>query len=378
MPTQQRPMSLDCEFPSLNARFNANLNLKPNEASKSNSKSSKENKTEEKKIKKASSVMIPVRNEWVEPPDTSTNSLKNKTKKKKTKSSNNNEEKADTAKKKEENDVKKKIVNDNNLKTDSSALSKTSNQKSVKPLPTAEDWFEGCKKRDKRQTEDEDEENWFDNNVSLGTTKLNLNDFPSLGKVTDSKIKSKAPPGFDNINGYCNNNDVRKPPPGFSMDLPRHNGLTFTNSSGQSYAISANFDYTPPNDFERRNKNLITKVNEILLNDVNLKEFRKMSALFRQDKLSADEYYEHCIKTMGELGFHEIFPELLVLLPDINKQQELFQVYSRIKNLQKGKRKLETCEICRQVVSSCDYKHHLAQHSLQQNFPLLSADHWTK
>lgn len=316
--------------------------------------------------------MIPVRNEWADPPETSTNSLKSKTKKKKTKN-NNQEEKADTAKKKEEPENKNKKREE---KTGASALP-NNDEKLGKPLPTAEDWFEGCKKREEKK--EEEEIDWFEYN---GTSNFKLKkDFPTLGiSASDNSIshkpRGKAPPGFDTLNGFS---EARKPPPpGFSLDLPRSNGLTFTNSSGQSYAISAGFEYTPPEDFENRNRNLITKVNEILLNDVNLKEFRNMSASFRQDKVSAEVYYDHCIKTMGELGFREIFPELLVLLPDINKQQELFRVYSRSKNLQKGKRKLECCEICRQVVSYSDYKQHLAHHSLQQNFPLLSVDNWTK
>lgn len=49
-------------------------------------------------------------------------------------------------------------------------------------------------------------------------------------------------------------------------------------------------------------------------------EFSNISKLFREDKCNARAYYEHCEAVLGE-RFESIFPELLALLPDINKQQ---------------------------------------------------------
>jgi E3 ubiquitin-protein ligase ZNF598 len=50
-------------------------------------------------------------------------------------------------------------------------------------------------------------------------------------------------------------------------------------------------------------------------------QFRELSQLFREGKCFAKSYYEHVRSALGEEGFEEIFPELLVLLPDITKQQ---------------------------------------------------------
>lgn len=52
-------------------------------------------------------------------------------------------------------------------------------------------------------------------------------------------------------------------------------------------------------------------------------EFINISKLFRRDKCNARAYYEHCEAVLGE-RFESIFPELLALLPDINKQQVRF------------------------------------------------------
>lgn len=56
------------------------------------------------------------------------------------------------------------------------------------------------------------------------------------------------------------------------------------------------------------------------LNASAVDEFRTVSRLFRESCCNARAYYEHCEVVLGD-RFENIFPELLVLLPDINKQQ---------------------------------------------------------
>lgn len=51
-----------------------------------------------------------------------------------------------------------------------------------------------------------------------------------------------------------------------------------------------------------------------------VEEFRTISKMFRSNQCHASAYYEHCQVVLGE-RFESIFPELLVLLPDICKQQ---------------------------------------------------------
>lgn len=56
-------------------------------------------------------------------------------------------------------------------------------------------------------------------------------------------------------------------------------------------------------------------------------EFRNVSKLFRSGSLFSKAYYEHCEAVLGD-RFESIFPELLALLPDINKQQVIYLSFS--------------------------------------------------
>ncbi|KAL0278290.1 UNVERIFIED_CONTAM: hypothetical protein PYX00_000148 [Menopon gallinae] len=385
----------DGDFPSLNSKFNAHLSLKSSESSKPNNADTRSGKGEGKGAKKVSSVVIPVRDDWLDVSEAGPSSSKAKVKKKKSKGNANE----DTAKKKEDTNVKNAKGSSNSVGSNSSAFVESSNSgssstKLVKPLPTAEDWFGDTKKLLASSAKEDDREDQaqktdvkFDvlavaNGKASSEQRSKKGGTPKKSREqsssTNRKQDSKAPPGFDQLNGFSKNKDGAKPPPGFAFDFPRSNGLTFTNSSGQSFAIQTDYNYTPPLNFEKRNQDLVSSVFGILLNDSNLEQFKRMSALFRQDMLSADDYCNHCIKTMGEDGFREIFPELLILLPDIGKQQELFQVFSRYPKFDVEKTKLQSCEICRQVLCKSDIKEHITQHTLQENFPLLMPNTWTK
>ena len=200
----------------------------------------------------------------------------------------------------------------------------------------------------------------------------NLHDsenFPALGS------SSSKPPGFSN------------PPPGFSTAVPppgffvklnnvqrlqNDNGLTFTNSSGESYSIVPHNDkqskfyaYISPPDFQLRNQNLFAKVGEALGDQESIEEFRLISGLFRQGVWDAENYYKNCRAAMGASAFESIFSELLVLLPDIKKQQELFKVHK--KEVSGKIENLELCATCGQILKSADLRLHLSNHT----FPAL-------
>lgn len=211
---------------------------------------------------------------------------------------------------------------------------------------------------------------------SLNTTNNNIHkveDFPALGS-SSSKLSSFAspPPGFSS--------PVPPPPPGFSVKynslerLHGSNGLTFTNSSGESYTILPPDDtshvYVPPPDFQRRNTCLVARLNEVLVHQDKIDKFRYVSGLFRGGTCDAEEYYTHCREVMGSDAFENVFPELLALLPDIAKQQELFKVHKRELG---GKAKgLEVCATCSQVVKNgMDFRTHMSSHTLENHFPAL-------
>lgn len=377
------------DFPSLSSRFNTHLSIKSNDSPKTNSVDIRSGKNDGKGARKASSVMIPVRDDCPVVSEAGPSNSKAKVKKKKSKGNTNE----DTAKKKECSNVKNAKDNSDIAENNSSALVEGSNSDSnsmklVKPLPTFEDWFGDTKKlmaSSSKQDGSRDEEQQagvkFDI-LAVANGKLPSKQRSKKGGTPKKKAReqsnsanqkqdSKAPPGFDQLNGFSKAKDRSKPPPGFALDFPQSNELTFTNSSGQSYAIQTDYNYTPPLNFEKRNQDLVSIVFGILLNDSKLEQFKSVSALFRQDMLSADDYCNHCIETMGEEGFGEIFPELLILLPDIAKQQELFQVFSRNPKFDIEKAKLQSCDICRQVLCKSDIEEHIMQHTLQENFPIL-------
>lgn len=65
---------------------------------------------------------------------------------------------------------------------------------------------------------------------------------------------------------------------------------------------------------------LVTHFQRALKSQDALMEFRTISQMFRDGQYEASAYYEHCRVALGD-RFHEIFPELIALLPTISKQQ---------------------------------------------------------
>lgn len=216
---------------------------------------------------------------------------------------------------------------------------------------------------------------------SLNTTNNNIHrseDFPALGSTSNTS----RPPGFTNPPpGFASST---LPPPGFTIKynsidkLHGSNGLTFTNSSGESYSIlpdnnskhAAPAYYVSPPDFQKRNTCLVAKLNEVLIEQDKIEEFRYVSGLFRAGTCDAKEYYTHCREVMGTNAFESVFPELLVLLPDIVKQQELFKVYKKeVGGRTKG---LEMCATCGQILKNgTDFRMHMSSHTLENHFPAL-------
>lgn len=176
-------------------------------------------------------------------------------------------------------------------------------------------------------------------------------DFPKLGET-------KPPPGF-----------TVKPPPGLqpvgSLATLGGTDLTFTTSRGQSYSITPSSSYHPPNNFQSRNQNLIKRLMGILNSSDVIKEFKTYSDLFRNGGYPTKNYFEHCKSVLGN-SFDEIFPELMVLLPDIPKQQDLFNIYDG-----KNRKNLLVCEHCKQIIFKRELSEHYNYHILENQFPIL-------
>ncbi|KAI3360070.1 hypothetical protein L3Q82_014387 [Scortum barcoo] len=193
---------------------------------------------------------------------------------------------------------------------------------------------------------------------------------------------TKPPPGFT---GIPLNSNVVEPAPS-AVNLPPK-----VSSSG----------YLVPEDFQQRNLELIQSIRKYLNSDESkFNEFKNYSAQFRQGVISAAQYHRSCKDLLGE-DFNRIFNELLVLLPDTGKQQELLTAHSDCKALEKqsgsggGKKNknkknawqtpttvanaaadldCQVCPTCRQVLAPKDFNSHKTLHIREnEEFPSLQS-----
>lgn len=120
---------------------------------------------------------------------------------------------------------------------------------------------------------------------------------------------------------------------------------------------------------------LVTYFKDTLNSQEALLEFRHISQKFRDGFYKTQPYYEHCQAALKH-KFHKVFPELLVLLPDISKQQELYLAHQQHVNTMKSEErkalpKLHVCSKCKQVLVDCDAEAHYKMHDFQKDFPQL-------
>lgn len=80
-------------------------------------------------------------------------------------------------------------------------------------------------------------------------------------------------------------------------------------------------------NIEGRNVWLINTVQQLCGTDENFVEFKISSGKFRQGSLSAESYYEKCRILLGKEHFEPVFMELVDLLPDLEKRQELMSAH---------------------------------------------------
>ncbi|CAG0891298.1 unnamed protein product [Darwinula stevensoni] len=232
--------------------------------------------------------------------------------------------------------------------------------------------LKGGGKNKKGKNKDEAKQNGLEFNLK----SLNV-------EPVEEKKGTRAPPGFSGVP------ERRSPPPGFTVplnlansirnpfgDIPSPTEMTFTNSSGESYSLAK---YVPPKDFGIRNQELLTKILVILGGDLEkLDLFKKMSSDFRTGCLDALEYHTQCSNLFGDSFQESVFPELVCLLPDTGKQQELVQIaclLSSAKDLKvwlkdKG---LVMCDqdTCKQVVQWHELGDHVSSHVFIAGFPAL-------
>ncbi|XP_053675120.1 E3 ubiquitin-protein ligase ZNF598 [Anopheles nili] len=224
----------------------------------------------------------------------------------------------------------------------------------------------------------------YGNSVSvIGSGGSNRHNGTQFKSPVSSAGPKRTPPGFENVNLKTKS---AGPPPGFSAAnvtltaVARNvNNMTFINSIGETYDVLPLHSYVAPPNASKRNQILVTHFQKALQSQEALLEFKTISQMFRDDQYNASAYYDHCKAALGD-RFHEIFPELIALLPNILKQQELYLVYcqdekTRPKSSAKGKAAvvstLEVCQVCKQVLTQEDLTQHYQTHYLENNFPKL-------
>lgn len=187
-------------------------------------------------------------------------------------------------------------------------------------------------------------------NGGTGDFKMTARDYPPLNPRSDN-APAPQPQPQPRPAKKIPNGKISSVPPGF--ERPTCDGMTFTNSSGQTFPAPVHA-YIPPPDFEQRNRALVKKFAVALGGAAAVEDFKVASRAFRDDIISAEEFYQHCRSAVGS-QLDTVFPELVALLPDIRKQQEL--VVGR--NMGSA---LEVCSTCGQLVVPRDHIAHDTAH----------------
>lgn len=197
---------------------------------------------------------------------------------------------------------------------------------------------------------------------------------PCQGSATPP---SKPPPGFTGI--PLNSNVVEPAPPASSPRSPQAPGV-----------------YLAPENFQQRNMELIQSIKNLLQNDQSrFNQFKDYSGQFRQGLMTAVLYHQSCRTLLGD-NFGGVFNELLVLLPDTRKQQELLTAHADDRAMERqgggGTRKnrksawqtpssaisnaaaldCQVCPTCCQVLDPKDFNSHKTLHlGDNEDFPSL-------
>lgn len=174
--------------------------------------------------------------------------------------------------------------------------------------------------------------------------------------------------------------DTKKPPPGFES-VPRRISVDPPVPPSLSPPSLPSPPYVPVEDFYQRNEKLQKKVNSYLHDfSESLEKFKELAKNFLDETLTANEYYIECQKLVGVDEFKGIIEELIVLLPNIKKQNELLNAFNGMEAKDKRKtwkttsHSLVVCPNCKQVLRTGDKKKHEFVHSGDnQDFPELNS-----
>lgn len=199
-----------------------------------------------------------------------------------------------------------------------------------------------------------------------------LNDFPAL----EPSLRG-PPPG---ISKKLPQSKKGKPPPGWGPKNVSHTSEISLSSVAQEVIGSSkneNFaeekaiesTYTNPTNFDERNRKLVALISDVLKDNEKFNSFQNYSREFRQDSITTSDYYRKCLELFGS-NLKSIFSELLVLLPDIRKQNQLLLEYEKSSKGAIPKKsawnaktsEFAVCSSCRQVLAQQDTIEHMSIH----------------
>ncbi|XP_023936484.2 E3 ubiquitin-protein ligase ZNF598 [Bicyclus anynana] len=186
-------------------------------------------------------------------------------------------------------------------------------------------------------------------NAGNGDFSLAPKEYPPLNPRAADSYQPPVPKKDNFASKIVQNGSA---PPGLKK-RPPCDGMTFTNSAGQTFPAPVH-SYIPPPNFEQRNRALVKQFAAALGEAAAVEDFKVASRAFRDSIISADEFFEHCKTALGS-QLESVFPNLVALLPDIAKQQELV-VGRDISS------KLEVCSTCGQLLSPDDAIAHDTAH----------------
>ncbi|XP_071963997.1 E3 ubiquitin-protein ligase ZNF598-like [Antedon mediterranea] len=269
-----------------------------------------------------------------------------------------------------------------------SNFQQTSNQEKLQEKPAAKTKLSKLKFSNSLPSKDQPKPEKIERSKEISSSVERRSKAIDTSKEPDGNTK-RLPPGFQ----QAPNSTFERHPPGFS--LPASNpppGFTTVPEITQGLTPAAVF--IEPNNFKKRNKDLVDQIQSHLNYDPEgFNEFKQLSGKFRQGFLSADIYYKSCNSLLGQDNFQSVFPDLVALLPDTIKQQELLLVNNDHKILAKerGEKVLAIkkkrvgpsawnsnnqttkCNDCGQVLLQKDLIAHTNSCSANTDFPSLSS-----
>ena len=167
-------------------------------------------------------------------------------------------------------------------------------------------------------------------NDAKGAWKDSKENLPPEHSVQDtSSNKSRPPPGFLVSKPSQKPESVPVPPPGFQGNKSGHQ----VKGEVKEYQKHSEV-YIPPKNFSSRNNELLKLITNAMggLKSEKFQAFKTLSSQFRSGAVSCDNYHKQCLELVDATTFELFFPELLCLLPDIQKQQ-VFLIIATRKNM---------------------------------------------